>query len=43
MGALGFCLGGKLAYLAAARSGVDVARLATTALASSSTLNELPK
>ena len=25
VGALGFCLGGKLAYLAAARSGVDVA------------------
>ena len=25
IGALGFCLGGKLAYLAAARSGVDVA------------------
>jgi carboxymethylenebutenolidase len=42
VGALGFCLGGKLAYLAAARSGVDVA-VGYYGVAIEASLNELPK
>jgi carboxymethylenebutenolidase len=42
IGALGFCLGGKLAYLAAARSGVDVA-VGYYGVGIEGSLNELPK
>ena len=42
VGALGFCLGGKLAYLAAARSGVDVA-VGYYGVGIEGSLNEPPK
>jgi carboxymethylenebutenolidase len=42
IGALGFCLGGKLAYLAAARSGVDVA-VGYYGVGIEGSLNEPPK
>ena len=42
IGALGFCLGGKLAYLAAARSGVDVA-IGYYGVGIEGSLNEPPK
>ena len=42
IGALGFCLGGKLAYLAAARSGVDVA-VGYYGVGIEGNLNEPPK
>jgi carboxymethylenebutenolidase len=42
IGALGFCLGGKLAYLAAARSGVDVA-VGYYGVGIENSLNEPPK
>ena len=42
IGALGFCLGGKLAYLAAARSGVDVA-VSYYGVGIEASLNEPPK
>ena len=42
VGALGFCLGGKLAYLAAARSGVDVA-VGYYGVGIEGNLNEPPK
>jgi carboxymethylenebutenolidase len=42
IGALGFCLGGKLAYLAAARSGVDVA-VGYYGVGIEASLNEPPK